>query len=162
MISQIFIMLIMLIFPAIGIFIVIPSIQSLCLGMRSKKWPTTLAKVTHYEVNRYGGGDKSPIQYAYTNICVYEVQDMSYVNRDSWHGGFQTWSAAENAASKLCPVGQSLKIFYDPQKPVRSTLSPGWHWGSVWGIVFGILWLTFSCMPIIILFVSKILSQIAN
>jgi hypothetical protein len=146
MLSQIFIIIIFLI---IGVFFIVNSVLSLYLSMRSKKWPTTLAKVTHYEVNRYTG-DKGSTSFAYTNICVYEVGSLSYVNRDSLHGWFETWSAAENAASKLCPVGQSLKIFYNPQKPVQSTLSPGWNWENVWQIVFGIVWITF--------FASKLLS----
>jgi hypothetical protein len=133
--------------PVGGICIMICSYQSLYLSIQSKKWPRALAKVTHYELDTYTtGGQSSETKYAYTNICIYEVQGISYVNRDSRHNGFQTLSAAETAASRLCPVGQSLKIFYNPQEPVRSTLSPGWNWQSFGGILFGILLTAFSSM----------------
>jgi hypothetical protein len=124
-----------------GAGIIAHSFSALYVSMQRKHWPRIQAKVIRYEVNQYTtGGQSSQTRYGYTTVSYYEIQDQSYLNERDWHGGFATWEQAERKALQMCPIGQSVKLIYNPSDPQQSRHpnEMGWDWGSFGGICLGI------------------------
>jgi hypothetical protein len=125
----------------IGITTIVRYRTALSSSIQRKNWPQIQSKIIRYEVSLYTtGGQSSQTKYAYTTISAYEIQDQWYVNEYAWHGGFATWQHAENKASQICPIGQSVKLIYNPSDPQQSRHpnEMGWDWGSFGGICLGI------------------------
>jgi hypothetical protein len=146
------------------------------IGIQSRKWTATQAIVTSYQVNKYTA-EYGIIRYRCVILCTYEALGFlhSTINFQgdahfySPHGclfldDFLTPENAKIDALRLYPIGQSVRIFYNPKNVKQATFSPGLILGLIFHIVFffSILFVAFTFSGLLASFFFGRSNEFAN
>lgn len=102
----------------------------------SASWPTADGKVTKSEVTRSTDAEGSD-SYSPEVTYTYSVNNTGFSN-DTIKFGENSYGSRNkaNGIAAGYPIGKSVTVYYDPEKPERSVLEPGVSAGSY--IVIGI------------------------
>lgn len=111
-------------------------------GMRSTSWPTTAGVVLESEVlSRWASGSQRGLHYTPHVSYRYRVRDRSFsgdrVSYDRWVYGDGSRNARRVVRAHI--KGTAVQVHYDPARPERSVLQPGWVWPSVAQTIVGLL-----------------------
>jgi hypothetical protein len=141
-----------------SIWILHNALAELRIGIQSRKWTVTQAIVTSYQVNKYTA-EYGIIRYRCVILCTYEALGFLHLTINFQgkarlyppHGclfldDFLTPENAEQNALRLYPIGQSVKIFYNPKNVKQATFSPGLILGHIFLINLGFSFLSVSFM----------------
>jgi hypothetical protein len=128
------------------------------IGIQSRKWIATQAIVNSYQVNEYTA-EYGIIRYRCVILCTYEALGFLHSTIDFQgmarlyppHGclfldNFLTPENAEQNALRLYPIGQSVRILYNPKNFKQATFSPGLILGPILSINLGVGFLSMSFM----------------
>ena len=122
-----------LIFPVVGLVVIGIGLLELYCGSKSYSWSSCEGIVRQAKVKYGSKGASSPlIRYDYTiNGSLYSGEKYRY-------GGIHSKHSSEKIVAEH-PVGSAVKVYYDPNSPVKSVLVPGRGWGSYLIIGFGMV-----------------------
>lgn len=121
---------------AYGLRILVRHLRKIHLSICAKSWLHTQAKIKHSEIVRISQtqnwGEKVAVRY------LYEVQGVTYEG-NTIHpsygrtelNAFHTWERLKH--------GRTLRVYYDPELPSRSTLTVGFHLASLLPVLAGLL-----------------------
>ena len=156
--------LVCLLFPFVGLFLVVEGINQLRLGSKSSHWPAAEGRIISSRIflssHREIGGGKSGARSTTYSVQVrysYEVDDQTFEGSRLSYGeeGHSNRSEAQKVLARY-PQGKEVEVYYDPMDPKRSVLvrGPGMSWlvlvmGAMFFVVglpvsfiFGYCWLS--------------------
>ncbi|HUF38024.1 MAG TPA: DUF3592 domain-containing protein [Anaerolineales bacterium] len=113
----------------------------------SADWPTVEGRITASEVEHSSdaeGGDSYTPHVTYT----YQVNGRSYENFTIKFG--ETSYGSERTALEILaryPVGQAVRVHYDPTNPDRAVLEAGVSGGSYIVLSVGLIFVAVSLIP---------------
>lgn len=122
-----------------GLFALTWGIQGVLASLASKDWPTAEGTVTQSELEkqRKKGGAASTQRrnrFTYTPRVTYEfsVEGKSYTGTRLSFSDYAT-SNEEQMQQVIAPypVGTSVTVYYDPDKPTECALQTGFGWTPV-------------------------------
>lgn len=111
---------------AVGIVVFFLRRRSAALQAASVNWPTVEGRVSDAKLHTFRDRDKRQLNYMARVWHTYEVDGTSYtVEKISWGGQPQARIAdPAKAVLERYPVGSTVKVYYNPQKPKQSVLDP--------------------------------------
>ncbi len=151
--DNIFINVFLLIFLILGIWFFSTGLMFTICGLVSTKWPTIQAYVTESKIKEGTTGLGTKAYWAKIKY-EYSFRNLKFIGKRIAFGKHGTnWNnthSKENAQRIIdrYKVGRPVLVHYLPIFKRISVLEPGFSWGSVGVLCFGILWL---CVSIIIL-----------
>jgi hypothetical protein len=118
----------------------------------SASWPTADGIVTRSQVTHSTdaeGGDSYQPQVTYT----YSANNSTYENNTIKFGenSYSSRRKADEIAANY-PIGKSVTVYYDPEKPDRSVLEPGVSAGSYIVIGIGVFFILITLITVPIIF----------
>lgn len=141
-------------FAVVGYFVAFHFGKSILDNAKaSEKWPAVDGVIARSEVVT-SRGDKGETMYAAEVLYKYTVGDREYQCDNVYFGGDYRSSSSSGAYDvvRRYPVGDTVKVHYEPDKPENAVLEPGVTWMSylVYGIglVFFIIGLLLALGPI--------------
>jgi hypothetical protein len=107
-------------------------------AIESRSWPYTMGAVTGSGIIRNRDCNGLP-GYHYSVGVEYKVNGQEYYVMELRLGSFRYFSqAGAKRVIEKYPIGQSVKVFYDPDYPDCSLLQPGFSWECFYPLlVFG-------------------------
>ena len=128
------------IFAAIGgtLFYLI-SYPVITQSIESKSWPTTTATVTESRVNDRAGSDDD--LYAIQFRTEFSVNGKSFTTNGRYLAseGAASWKGDKYDFVNAHPVGSTIEMYYNPEKPHEATTSPGFQTNYFFMIGFSCL-----------------------
>jgi len=118
----------------------------------SASWPTADGIVTRSQVSHSTdaeGGDSYQPQVTYK----YSANNSTYENNTIKFGenSYSSRRKADEIAANY-PIGKSVAVYYDPEKPDRSVLEPGVSAGSYIVIGIGVFFILITLITVPIIF----------
>jgi hypothetical protein len=105
----------------------------------STHWPSVEGKITRSEVTT-SRDSKGKTKYHTHVEYSYAVEGQALTNNVVWFGDDYSSSNRSTHAevANRYPLGQTVKVFYDPSQPSLTALEPGAKFSSY--VVYGIGW----------------------
>lgn len=125
-------------FAVIGYFVAFHFGKSILDNAKaSEKWPAVDGVIEQSEVVT-SRGDDGDTMYAAEVLYKYTVDGREYQSDNVYFGGDYRSSSSSGAYEVVnrYPVGDTVKVHYDPDKPENAVLEPGVTWMSY--LVYGI------------------------
>lgn len=129
------------IFLLVGIGLLIGGGFVLDMALKSKEWPSVQGMVTRSEVQRSysssSGSSHSSLMYSALVTYDYQVNGEKITGDNITFGTYSSSSPkGANQTVKRYPLGEPVKVYYNPKDPWNSVLEPGA--GAVSYILLGI------------------------
>ena len=136
-----------IIFLAIGIVMTVISIRQYLIALETYDWPFVTGKITEAKIKRYVTTDnpESDISrqtyeasYIPKIIYNYQVNGQEYTNNKIQYTSHSKDTKQEaKAVLDMFPDKNSVRIYYDPEKPEKSVLLQGGN-NNLWiiGVIF--------------------------
>lgn len=154
--TAIFIAFMVVLFYAIGIFILAAGIKEIRIGFAARNWPTVDASLQKCVVERPPGS--SNVVYHLAVKYVYVVAGTRFTGDTLaiGYGASSDRAPHETARQELLGMKRFV-VRYDPDRPEVSTVYASEN-ALIFGLaVFGLLWLAFTtCFAVIVLAISGI------
>jgi len=98
----------------------------------SVTWPTTDGRITASRVERVKKAGDGQATYTADISYDYALDGRTFAGERVWFGDDYSASDASafRAAVSRYPVGQAVKVYYDPAEPAESVLEPGPTWSG--------------------------------
>lgn len=132
----------LLMFGGLGSFFAYQGLADWYAGVRSTTWQTAAGTVLDTRLaSGSGSGRNSGPQYSAHVAYMYNVGGRSFVGDRLSFGRLTRGSGYgdSQALLKRYRRGIVVSVHYDPARPERSVLEPGWTWGSVLMAAMGTL-----------------------
>ncbi len=147
-----------LLFVLFGGVALAAAVSEVVRNSKSRYWPIVVGTVVVSrlaEKERLGTGGERLLPWFYVDVtCEYFVLAKRFeIRQEDINDGrmYDTKSDAELALAKY-PVGQQIPVYYNPNKPSESKVSPGF---SVSPLIFGsLVGLPFFCVGVYLIFAS--------
>jgi hypothetical protein len=98
----------------------------------STSWPVTDGRITASRVERVKQGGDGKATYTADITYEYALDGRTFEGDRVWFG--DDYSASDASAFRAAvgryPVGQAVKVHYDPAEPAESVLEPGTTWSG--------------------------------
>jgi hypothetical protein len=98
----------------------------------SVAWPSTEGRITGSRVERVKNGGDGKTTYTADITYDYALDGRTFEGDRVWFG--DDYSASDASAFRAAvgryPVGQAVKVHYDPAEPAESVLEPGPTWSG--------------------------------
>jgi hypothetical protein len=130
-------------FFALGLALLAYVLRLRQVAKASMTWPTTEGTITASEVKVSPGG-RAGKNYSAAIRYSYQVAGARYEGNTIQFGSYGTFRKTAEALVATYPVGRTVKVHCDPQRPTRTVLVPG---------VTGAAWTLFLCFCVGIFFV---------
>jgi len=140
----------------LGFYLFLPGLQGIMYGNSSKLWPRVKGIITKSDVvtesNRIGTSHAVKINYRYW------LKRKSYLGKTI---GYAKYGSNQNAVSDIGDVnsisnqyaeGDSVEVYYHPNKHYIAVLEPGFSWTSVGLVLLGLGFMFLSATLIYKLF----------
>ncbi len=146
-----------LLFLGVGLILFTVGAYQIYHGMESTAWPTVRGVITVAELGKHIDRDldnnSTDTTYSADISYDYLVDDQAYVN-GSVHFGSMSSSDPSMARAMLqrYPVGKTVTVFYNPERPQQAVLEPGVA-GVAWvlpalGLLFAVVGSGFSWLVV--------------
>jgi uncharacterized protein DUF3592 len=132
----------LLMFGGLGSFFAYQGAADWYAGVLSSTWQTAAGTVLDTRlVSSSGSGRNSGTRYSAHVAYMYNVGGQSFVGDKLSFGRLTRGSGYDDSQRLLQRYrrGTVVTIHYDPMRPERSVLEPGWTWGSVMMAAMGTL-----------------------
>jgi hypothetical protein len=144
---------------ALGLGIILTSISLYYLKMarNSLHWENTNGEITSSEIKITKS--KNGKTYQPDIHFNYQVYGTEYTSKRVYFGS-NLGTSSKNRAQKLIdkyPVGQKVKVYYDPMKNTRAVIEPGARWEIKFFVIFSAL---FIIIPLLLVRVNDIFRYI--
>jgi len=136
-----------IIFLAIGIVMTVISIRQYLLALETYDWPFVTGKITEAKIKRYvttdnpeGDISRQTYEASYIPKIIYnyQVNGQEYTNNKIQYTSHSKDTKQEaKAVLDMFPDKNSVRIYYDPEKPEKSVLLQGGN-NNLWiiGVIF--------------------------
>lgn len=119
----------------------------------SVAWPTAEGQITVSRVERTNEAGKGKANYTAVITYQYSLDGQTFEGDRVWFGDDYSvsneFASAFRAAVHRYPVGQAVKVHYDPAEPGESVLEPGPTWsGSVFYFI-GLVLMTLGSLILV-------------
>ena len=129
-----------------GLFIAVLFILNWLKDRKSRSWPSVKGTITHSDVicEEAGFDDNGqPVQVYHPEIIyIYKVHGQQYGTSDPVYSDIVQLGPASELTKKY-PVGMEVLVYYNPEKPLESTLRTGYKGHYIWGAIF--VAVSFAC-----------------
>ncbi len=145
---------VMALFVLIGLGMLGFSIRNLIYSQKPRAWPTVQGKVVSSEIRTKSASDSTTHEVRVT--YKYQVAGLEYEGKRLayGYGGSSNRNSHELILKKL-KEAKTVSVRYDPAKPSEAVLSFGMTNGTLFLLVFGVIWTTFITGFIFIAQMSK-------
>ena len=134
-------------FIVVGAGIALFAGYSLIVGARSEHWPRAIGTIVSSAVSEQTD-NKGVTMYTAEIRYRYSVHGQELIGDNVKFGGQLSLDASSRAANVVAkyPVGATVPVSYDPDRPSRAVLEPGKNPLAWFGIVFGMIFLVVGAL----------------